>query len=156
MKMQVWSLASFSVAMSYGVCCRCGLDPKLLWLWCRPAAVAPIGPLAWELPYAVGSALKSKKKKEEEEEEENKCCIVSWTGSWNRERSLVKEWWNRNEVCNPVNISVLMVIYAQNVHIRRRWMREMQKLFVLPVYLFCKSKMISRHKGFKIKVMINF
>ena len=34
----------------------------LLWLWCRPAAVAPIGPLAWELPYAEGVALKSKNK----------------------------------------------------------------------------------------------
>ena len=32
-----------------------------LWLWCRPAAVALIQPLAWELPYAMGVALKSKK-----------------------------------------------------------------------------------------------
>ena len=23
-------------------------DPVLLWLWCRPAAAAPVGPLAWE------------------------------------------------------------------------------------------------------------
>jgi len=30
-------------------------------LWCRPAAVAPIGPLAWEPPHATGGALKSKK-----------------------------------------------------------------------------------------------
>ena len=30
-------------------------------LWCRPAAIAPIGPLAWELPHAMGAALKSKK-----------------------------------------------------------------------------------------------
>ena len=30
----------------------------VLWLWCRPAAVAPIRPLAWELPYATGAALK--------------------------------------------------------------------------------------------------
>jgi len=37
-------------------------DPVLLWLWCRLAAVAPIQPLAWEPPYAVGVALKSKKK----------------------------------------------------------------------------------------------
>jgi len=29
-------------------------------LWRRPAAVAPIQPLAWESPYAAGSALKSK------------------------------------------------------------------------------------------------
>ena len=27
-------------------------DSALLWLWCRPAAVAPIQPLAWEPPYA--------------------------------------------------------------------------------------------------------
>ena len=32
-------------------------------LWCRPAAEAPIQPLAWELPYAESGALKSKKKK---------------------------------------------------------------------------------------------
>ena len=35
----------------------------LLWPWCRLAATAPIQPLRWELPYAVGLALKSKKKK---------------------------------------------------------------------------------------------
>ena len=38
-------------------------DLMLLWLWCRQAAVAPIRPLAWELPYAMGAALKSKKKR---------------------------------------------------------------------------------------------
>ena len=27
---------------SCGVDCRCSSDPPLLWLWCRPAAVAPI------------------------------------------------------------------------------------------------------------------
>ena len=34
----------------------------LLWLWCRLAAVALIGRLAWELPYAAGMALKTKNK----------------------------------------------------------------------------------------------
>ena len=38
-------------------------DPALLWLWCRPAATALIGPLAWEPPYAVGVALKKQKDK---------------------------------------------------------------------------------------------
>ena len=33
----------------------------LLWLWCRPAAVAMIQPLAWEPPYAAGAALKKQK-----------------------------------------------------------------------------------------------
>ena len=28
------------------------LDLALLWLWHRPVAIAPIGPLAWEPPYA--------------------------------------------------------------------------------------------------------
>ena len=52
--------------MSYGVGHRRSSDPALLWLWCWPAATAPIGPLAWEPPYAAGEALKSKKKKKEE------------------------------------------------------------------------------------------
>ena len=44
-----------------------GSDPVLLWLWL--AAVTPIRPLAWELPYAytMGVALKKKKKKERNE-----------------------------------------------------------------------------------------
>ena len=49
--------------MSCGVGYRQGLDPVLLWLWLGPAAAAAICPLAWELPYAVGAALKSKSKK---------------------------------------------------------------------------------------------
>ena len=48
--------------MSCGVGCRWSSDPALLWLWYRLAAVAPIWPLAWEPPYAVGVALKSKEK----------------------------------------------------------------------------------------------
>ena len=40
--------------------CGVGSDAALLWLWRRPAAVAPIQPLAWERPYAVGVALKGK------------------------------------------------------------------------------------------------
>ena len=38
------------------------MDPELLWLWCRPAAVAPIQLLVWELPYAVGVAIKKQRK----------------------------------------------------------------------------------------------
>ena len=48
-------------AVSCGVGCRHGSDPKFLWLWCRPAAIAPIRPLAWEPPYAMGVALKRPK-----------------------------------------------------------------------------------------------
>ena len=47
--------------MSCGVGCKWGLDLVLLWLWCRPAVTAPIRPLAWEPPYAVGATLKKNK-----------------------------------------------------------------------------------------------
>ena len=43
--------------MSSGVGRRQGSDPALCWLWCRPVATAPIGPLAWEPPCAMGAAL---------------------------------------------------------------------------------------------------
>ena len=48
--------------MSCGVGCRCDWSDVAVAV-CRPAAVAPIGPLAWEPPYATGAALKSKKRK---------------------------------------------------------------------------------------------
>ena len=36
-------------------------DLALLWLWCRPVATAPIQPLAWEPPYAMGATLERQK-----------------------------------------------------------------------------------------------
>ena len=44
--------------MSHGVGGRFSSDPMLLWLWCRLAVTALIRPLAWEFPYALGTALK--------------------------------------------------------------------------------------------------
>ena len=46
-------------------------DPALLWLWGRPTATAPIPPLVWEPPYAMGVALKSKKQKKEKQKWKN-------------------------------------------------------------------------------------
>ena len=61
--------------MSCDVGHRLGSDLALMWLWHRPAATAPIRPLAWEPPCAKGVALKGqktkKKKKEEKEKESN-------------------------------------------------------------------------------------
>ena len=49
MRMWVQSLASSSGwEIQRGVCRRLGLDPRLLWPWCRPAAVSPIRPQAIE------------------------------------------------------------------------------------------------------------
>ena len=52
MRTQVQSLALLS-GLRIWHCCE---------LWCRPVATAPIGPLAWEPPYAAGVALEEKKK----------------------------------------------------------------------------------------------
>ena len=70
MRTQVWSLTSLSglrisIAVSYGVGCRPGLDPSLLWLWHRLVATALNWPLAWEPPYATDAALcRGEKKKD--------------------------------------------------------------------------------------------
>ena len=43
-------------------------------LWCRPAATAPIRPLAWEPPYVTGVALKKTKKRKKEIEGNTLVC----------------------------------------------------------------------------------
>ena len=73
--------------MRCGVGYRHRLDPKLLWLWHRLAAVAPNQSLAWEPPYAVGTALKIK-----DQEKKKKLCekekIYVWNYPW---------WWTIDE-----------------------------------------------------------
>ena len=71
--------------MSYGVGHRCGSDLVLLWLWHRLAATAPIGPLAWEAPYATSEDLKKRKekkrkKKRKEKKRKGKKKSVQWNG----------------------------------------------------------------------------
>ena len=58
--------------MSCGVGRRRGTDPALLWLWCRPVAMAPIRPLAWEPPYATGEAQEMAKKRQKKKKGQKK------------------------------------------------------------------------------------
>ena len=58
-----WWVKGSGVAVSCGIGHRHSSDLVLLWLGRRLAAVAPIQPLAWELPYAMGSALSKKSPK---------------------------------------------------------------------------------------------
>ena len=44
----------------------------MLCLWLRPAAAAPIQPLALELPYAANVAVKKKKKKKKQTNKQKK------------------------------------------------------------------------------------
>ena len=62
--------------MSCGVGCRCGSDPVLLWLWCRPVATVPIRPLAWEPSYAAGAALEKAKRQKKKNTFRNSSCGV--------------------------------------------------------------------------------
>ena len=87
MRLRVRSLPFLSgltirIAVSCGVGCRRGSDPALLWLWHRLAAAAPIGPLAWEPPYAVGAvqeiAKRRKKKKKDTRKKETAELFSKW------------------------------------------------------------------------------
>ena len=55
--------------MSCDVGCRHSSDPELLWLWHGPGATAPIRPLAWEPPYAVGAALEKAKRQKQKQKQ---------------------------------------------------------------------------------------
>ena len=63
--------------MSGGVGCRHVSDLALLWLWRRPAITAPIRPLAWEIPYATGVALKSQTKPSKKKKWLTVTCITN-------------------------------------------------------------------------------
>ena len=43
---------------------------------CRPAATAPIRPVAWEPPYAAGAALKGQKTKNKQTKKQNRKSIM--------------------------------------------------------------------------------
>ena len=77
-----------SIAVSYGVGCRLGSDPVLLWLWCRPAAAASGRPLAWGPPYATGTTL--------EKPNDQKKRKFYWLGIFKSSKisSLCKKFWD--------------------------------------------------------------
>ena len=61
--------------MTCGVGRRRSSDPVLLWLWHRPVARAPIRPLAWEPPYAVGVVTEKTKRQKDKKK------ILNWLSS---------------------------------------------------------------------------
>ena len=56
--------------------CRCSLDPVLLWLWRRPAAIALLRPLAWEPPNAAGVALEKAKRQKNKNKKQKSVLIL--------------------------------------------------------------------------------
>ena len=121
--------------MSCGVGRRHGLDLTLLWLWHRPVATAPIRPLAWEPPYAVGVAPKKQQKRENSTSTHEgtglipglaQCvktsgvavsCGVGCRGS----SDLVLPWlWCRQAGAAPVQPPALERSYAAGVALKRK------------------------------------
>ena len=69
----------------------------MLWLWRRPSAVAPTGPLAWEPPCAAGEALdkaKRQKKKKKKKKERFKNDL-NGSGSYTTNNKIV---YDKNEL----------------------------------------------------------
>ena len=64
--------------MSCGVGCRRSSDPALLWLCRRPAATTPIGPLAWEPPYAIGAAQEMAKRQKKTPKNKKQNCHLGF------------------------------------------------------------------------------
>ena len=60
--------------MSCDVGCRHSSDLALVWLWYRLAAMAPIGPLAWEPPYAARAAQEMAKR---QKKKKNLLCFCT-------------------------------------------------------------------------------
>ena len=86
MRFWVQSVASLSGLRIWCGCelwCRMQtwLDLALLWLWHRPAATAPIGPLTWERPHAAGVALETQKQKTKNKTKKTwpwEFCRLNW------------------------------------------------------------------------------
>ena len=74
--------------MSCGVGRRRGSDPAMLWLWCKPAAAAPMPALAWELPYAACAAIKSKKQTNKNQKPKNTISSTWLTDQLNKWNTL--------------------------------------------------------------------
>ena len=54
----------------------------MLWLWCRPVATAPIKPLAWESPYALGAAQKLAKRQKKKKKKKKKNILRDTEGHY--------------------------------------------------------------------------
>ena len=113
--------------MRCGVGHRHGSDPELLWLWHRPSGEAPIGPLAWELPYATSVALKSQKKKKKREREREREREKQRPKGTTRLESLYVILTNSNTLCNCDNtkgkkFGLLWVVNCG--HMSRKYLKD--------------------------------
>ena len=128
MRMQVQTLAFLSglpILCCHELWCRLQMwlrSSAFLLLWYKPAATAPIWPLAWELPYAIGAALKRPKKKKVLP---NTSKIVS----------LIPKRKSRNNLLNDMCTCPTLNKFIQN-----GWKVFMTQLLPLPETSLCFEK----------------
>ena len=67
--------------MRCGVGRRCSSDPMLLWFRHWQVATAPIGPLAWEPPYAAGVAQAMAKRPKKKKDRKKKNFLTQMNAS---------------------------------------------------------------------------
>ena len=81
MRLQVRSLALLSglrIRRSCELCCRSQTRLGSHTPEAVVAAATPIGPLAWELPYAAGAALKRPKKRKRKKRKKDSTLLFMW------------------------------------------------------------------------------
>ena len=96
--------------MCCGVGRRLGSDPTLLWLWCRPAAVALIQPLAWEVPYAIGGGPRKQKKKKKKKDHRNQFYFTKFPKLYNLVRVT-------QSICPQYPLDLVLLILLFSAHI---------------------------------------
>ena len=84
----------------------------MLWLWRRPGATAPIGPLAWEPPYATEAAQRMAKrqgkKKSQVHVEKNKIHVKETKYLWKKQNRCGKarNVWKKQNMCGKSKVRV--------------------------------------------------
>ena len=97
--------------VSCGVGRRCNSDLALLWLWRRPAAVAPIGPLAWELPRAAGADIEKAKQQQQQQQQQR---TKKTTGTKTSMSSLRVQLTSLRKIRWPI-LSLRKNVFCQNI-----------------------------------------
>ena len=137
--------------MTCAVGLKRGMDLVLLWLWCRLAAVAPIRPLAQELPYAVGEALQSKINKLKKKKGEKERNSSWWSHKTFFKSDIGVPWWPRG-VKDPV-LSLLWLRsllwwtfdpWPRNFHMPHAWPKRIL-IFTFVAYIQYMLPPFSRH-----------
>ena len=124
MRMQVQSLTLLNGvrihrAMSCSIGHRCGLDPALLWLWHKSAAVAPIRPLT---SLCCGCSLKKTKKKKKDIQ----CNKLFYVYHWNLKCSWLLGFVTSSKMVYVWEKLEVMVTLVKVGRSEKHWISEQQ------------------------------